>query len=154
MKEKNNRGTVLPLSFKIRTLILVEACRTTNRLSFIFHQIQIKYVSNIKEELSSFEMERSPEVIHLIELKKTTTARGIDLNPPLIFTFLQLTIARLRKPGKIVLYLSKLIRIDNRPHPPPPTPHPTSRKSSLGRIKDRTRETADIEPGHTPNCLC
>ena len=80
-KKINNRDTVLPINFKIRTLILVEACRTTNRLSFIFHQIQIKYVSNIEEEFSSFEMERSPEKIHLIELKKTTTTRGIDLNP-------------------------------------------------------------------------
>ena len=51
----------------------------------------------------AFEMERSAEKIHLIKLRKKT--EGIDLNPPpphshIIFTFQELTIARLRKPDK------------------------------------------------------
>ena len=49
----------------------------------------------------AFEMERSAEKIHLIKLTKIT--EGIDLNPPnphIIFTFQELTIARLRKPDK------------------------------------------------------
>ena len=94
-----------------------------------------------------FEMERSPEKIHLIKIEKKKP-RGIDLNPPLMFTFLELTIARLRKPDiwmscifpnctiKIVFCLiagyktkKKLIRIDKRP---PPSPAPTPGKSSLG----------------------
>ena len=52
----------------------------------------------------AFEMERIPEKIHLIKLRKKT--EGIDLNPPpphIIFTFQELIIARLRKPHKCPL---------------------------------------------------
>ena len=100
----------------------------------------------------------------------------MDLNPPpppplhfyvsrvnhIIFTFQELIIARLRKPDKcpvsfrieplrlfsVSLQVSyktktKLIRIDNRSHP-----HTRSapRKNPSGRIKDRNRETSEIEP--------
>ena len=106
----------------------------------------------------AFEMESSPEKIHLIILKKT---RGDwpQSPPPLIFTFQELTIARLRKPDKCPVSFrieplrlfshvslfkrqkTKLIRIYNRSHPPPPPP-PASRKNPSGRVKDRNRKSS------------
>ena len=46
----------------------------------------------------AFETESSPEKIHLIIFKKKP--RGLTSIAPLIFTFQELTIARLRKPDK------------------------------------------------------
>ena len=47
----------------------------------------------------AFEMESSQEVIHLIILQEKNP-RGLTSIPRLIFTFQELTIARLRKPDK------------------------------------------------------
>ena len=110
-----------------------------------------------RRALMAFEMESSPEKIHLIILKKNP--RGLTSTPPAILTFQELTKARLRKPDKCPVSFrieplrlfshvslfkrqkTKLIRIYNRSHPTPP-PQPASRKNPSGKVKDRNRKSS------------
>ena len=75
-------GTVLPISFKIRTFILFYKLVQPHLACHLFFT-KFKYKMCLKHKrraFMAFEMESSPEKIHLIILKKKT--EGIDLNPP------------------------------------------------------------------------
>ena len=112
-----------------------------------------------RRALMAFEMESSPEKIHLIILKKNP--RGLTSTPPPpILTFQELTKARLRKPDKCPVSFrieplrlfshvslfkrqkTKLIRIYNRSHPTPPPPTRFPKKP----FGEGQRPEQEIEP--------
>ena len=75
-------GTVLPISFKVELSFFFYKHVEPHLACHLFFT-KFKYKMCLKHKrraFMAFEMERSPEKIHLIKLRKKT--EGIDLNPP------------------------------------------------------------------------